>query len=392
MSEAPPSVRSRPGALAASSSPLIARLEKELRDLWAQPNDPGAAPLSRVCTMNLAVVAASKSLIERYSPVVDEVTASIPARAILASIEPDAAGDALEGSVTAVCSQQDGRTACSERITLVASGSACARSASAIEAFLVPEIPTVLVWLGRVHVDDAVFEDLARSAHRIIVDSDYTSISSLLRVTSWARNQPNRPLVSDLAWTRLASWQEMVARFFDDQTLGAMAHRISKVTVKQASEIGARLGPEAALVLGWLVTRLGWEPSRIGGTLRFRRKDGGAVLVEVASVPRPDEVAPYALAALGLEAHAGGSSLQGSVERELGSGIRGQEGTTPDADVVVWKMTATGRPAIEQRVRLGANKAAKWLERTLRRPAHDPLFVEAVAFAEQIVQDGLNVH
>ena len=39
---------------------LIARLEKELRDLWASPDDDGAAPKSRVCTMNLEVVASSR--------------------------------------------------------------------------------------------------------------------------------------------------------------------------------------------------------------------------------------------------------------------------------------------------------------------------------------------
>jgi hypothetical protein len=50
-----------------------------------------------------------------------------------------------------------------------------------------------------------------------------------------------------------------------------------------------------------------------------------------------------------------------------------------------------GAPAIEHRVRMGANKAAKWLERTLHRPASDPAFTESVAFAEQIVEDGLTV-
>ena len=140
------------------ASGLIARLEKELRDLWAQPEDPSAPPKSRVCTMNLEVVASSRALLERYMPVIDEVTASIPARVILASIEPDAEGDEITGQATAVCSIEGGRNICSERITLSATGNACARSASAIEAFLVPEIPTALVWLGRVHVEDPVFE------------------------------------------------------------------------------------------------------------------------------------------------------------------------------------------------------------------------------------------
>jgi glucose-6-phosphate dehydrogenase assembly protein OpcA len=376
---------------AGSATTLIARLEKELRDLWTQPPEPGAPALSRVCTMNLEVVAGTKELLDRYAPVVDEVTASIPARAIVASVEPDAPGDEITGSTTAVCSLENGRKICSERITLSATGNACARSASAIEAFLVPEIPTVLVWLGRVHVDDPVFEDLANDAHRIILDSEYTSLASLLHVASWARKQRNRPQVADLAWTRLASWQELLARFFDGADTRDFASSITRLSLRQASDPGARLGPESALLLGWIATRLDWKTSRLGGTLRFRRPDGGSVAIDLGSVPRPAGVAPAALAAVTFEAAVGDRTLRGVVQRELGSGITGAEDGTRDADVVLWKQELTGSPPFEQRVRLGANKAAKWLERTLHRPAVDHTFDESVAFAEQIVEDGLTV-
>src|SRR5262249_47842105 len=103
-------------------SSLIAKLEKDLRDLWEPPEDPTAPPLSRVCTMNLEVVAPTTELLERYTPVVDEVTASIPARAILASIEPDSTADEFTGNATAVCSLEGGKQICSERITLACRG------------------------------------------------------------------------------------------------------------------------------------------------------------------------------------------------------------------------------------------------------------------------------
>lgn len=368
---------------------LIARLERELREIWMEPGDPGAPPKSRVITMNLEVVASSRELLERYAPVVDEVTASTPARAILASIEPDEAADALTGSTTAVCSLEGAKNICSERITLAATGNAAARAASAIEAFLVPEIPTVLVWLGRVHVDDPIFEDLANDANRILLDSEYTSLSSLLHVASWARKQPNAPFVADLAWTRLASWQEMLARFFDDEETAPLASKIVRVSLKQASEPGARLGPEPALLLGWIATRLGWKTSRLGGTLRFKRPDGGAVTLDVAAVRPPAGVAPLALASVAIEARDGDRTLEGVIERELGSGL--DEAGTRDADVVSWKLAPPNGAPLEHKVRLGANKAAKWLERTLHRPAHDAAFAESVAFAEQIVEDGLTV-
>lgn len=350
--------------------------------MWKVSAESGA-PMTRVCTMNIEVAAPSRELLDRYTAVVDEVTATIPARAILASIEPDAPSG-IDGDVSAVCFPDGAKKICSERIVLRIGGQSAAAAASAMESFLVPEIPTALVWLGRVHVDDPVFQDLANDAHRIVLDSTYTSIASLIHVAKWARTQPNAPHIADLAWTRISMWQEMLARFFDEAETQPLTEQITKLSLKQASDPGERLGPEGALVLGWIATRLGWKTSRLGGALRFKRSDGTSVQVELGSVPRPRGVAPQTLAALTVEA----GSMRGEIQRDLGSGLEGEE-STKDADVVLWRRTHGELPAIEHRVRLGANKAAKWLERTLHRPASDPAFTESVAFAEQIVEDGL---
>lgn len=339
--------------------------------------------------MNIEVVAPTADLLERYTPVVDAVTASIPARAIIAAIEPNAKVDEISGTATAVCSLDGDKKISSERITLTCKGNLAARAASAMEAFLVPEIPTALVWLGRVHTDDPIFEDLANDAHRIILDSEYTSIASVIHVASWARQQRNAPEIADLAWTRIATWQEMLARFFDDPEMRSLADKITNVRLRQADEIGARIGPEAALMLGWMGTRLGWKTSRLAGALRFKRPDGQNVQVDLTAVPRPAGVAPHTLASLLVEAGDDPAQpiLRGSIERELASGDATQD--TVDADVLVWKLSSPERGEIEQRVRLGANKAARWLERTLHRPPNDLAFDESIAFAEHIVEDGL---
>ena len=134
--------------------------------------------------------------------------------------------------------------------------------------------------------------------------------------------------------------------------------------------------------MGWLATRLGWKTSRLGGALRLKRPDGTLVSLDLGSVPRPEGVADMALARVTLVAE----GFEGTVERELGTGIEG----TRDADTLLWRRVLDGK-TMEHRVRLGANKAAKWLERTLHRPAHDPAFDESVAFAEHLVDDGLTV-
>jgi glucose-6-phosphate dehydrogenase assembly protein OpcA len=367
-------------------SPVIASIERQLRDLWTTPTAPGELPKTRVCTMNLVVIAGSSAIADRYTSVVDEVTASIPARAIVVSLEPDAPGAALSGDATAVCAVGESQGVCSERVRLAASGSTCARVASAVEALCVPEIPTTLVWLGRVHVDDPVFLAIANTAERVILDTEYTSLGSLMKLAAWARAEVGRPAVADLAWTRLAVWQELCARFFDDPKMRGHAQGIVKLTLSQASDPGTRLGSEGALLLGWLATRLGWKLQRLGGAMRFRRPDGGHVGVSLTAVKRPEEVAPAALAGLSLEAEADGVRAKGSIVRDLGSGMEGQ---SPDADVVLWRLDVPFPVATEQRVRLRDNKGGKLLVRTLHRPVSDPTLSEAVAFAEQVFEDGL---
>jgi glucose-6-phosphate dehydrogenase assembly protein OpcA len=377
----------------------LARLESELREIWAP--DLAGPSKTRVCTMNLVVVAGSPALADRYLHIADEVTRSILARAIVVALDPDSKENTLTGDVNAVCSLEGEQQICTERVRLTATGTVCARVASAVEALLVPEIPTALVWLGKVYVDDPVFESLAVVADRVITDSEYASLSSLLHLVRWSRGTLGgtresgppvslrlraRPSIADLAWVRLAPWQELVARFFDEPSFSEHAHKITRLVLKQASERGARLGSEGALLLGWLATRLGWKASRLGGALRFKRPDGENVVVEFGTVPRPEGVAPSALGAVAIEADADGQKLAGSLERDLASGL---EGTTPDADVVLWKLGVGDAQPFEQRVRFGPNKGAKWLERTLHRPANDPSLVEAALFAEDVVEDGI---
>lgn len=394
---------------------VLTEVETKIRDLWLPT--PGEPTKSRACTMNLVVVGAP-DVIDRYQAVVDEVMSSIPMRAILLSLDPEAP-EGIDSNVSAISGAGVDATS-SERIRLTANGAITARAASIVDALRVPELPTAVVWLGRVHVGDPVFVALARDATRIVLDTEYTSLGSLLSLVRWSRaeakqrrinarpsippmsEQPRAdslappatgaavdvPYIADLAWTRLAPWQEMIARFFDDPRLVAHANAVRRVELRQATEKGARLGPELTLLLGWLSTRLGWKMVRLGGHLRLTRPNGDPVQLVLTAVPRPAGVAPSALAGIALEAVHDGIVMRGTVERELGSGTA----ATPDADVLVWRLAADGVPsATEQRVRLGANKGGRLLERTLHRPAYDEALMESAKFAEDIDEEGLVV-
>jgi len=357
-------------------SSVVGRLELELRDLWAPPA-PGEPLRSRACTMNLVVVTSSLAVAERYTPVVDEVTQAIPCRAIVVTMTPSSTETSLDGEVSAVCGVDN--MACSERVSIHASGAACPRVASVVDTLMVPELPTTLVWLARLHMGDPVFLELAADSQRVVLDTDYTSLSSLLALSKWAREGRSTVAVADLAWTRIAVWQDMCARFFDDEAMQPLAQGVESLRIVQMSDTGARLGAEAALLLGWLASRLGWRLEPLGGSLRFRRADGKAVSVDLGATPPHARVAPLAIASVSMRASAGGITAAGTVTRDFDGDV---------ADVLRYKLDVNLPCSGEQTIRLGPNTGARVLERTLHRPMHDEALAAAVAFAEKLDDDG----
>jgi len=355
---------------------VLGRVDAELRALWATAPAPGEVPKARACTMNLVVVASSPALAQQWTPVVDEVVQGTPARAIVVGLDADGA-DALEASVSAVCTPAG---VCSERVTFVARGGMVTRMPSVVRSLCLTDVPTTLVWLGRVQADDPAFAPLAPEAGRIVLDAAQGSLSSLASVVYWARarSEAERPGVADLAWTRLAPWQELCAQMFDEPRLRVLASQVARLTLVQASAPGTELGSEGALMLGWLATRLGWRAASFAGKLRLLRADGGTVAVTLKSAAGPDE-GRRALHGLRLEAARDGLAMTGEIAREQ--------------DAATWRMEVSAAAGdvrrIEQRVRLRASDAAGLLERTLRRPARDEALVDAVAWADELRREEL---
>ena len=362
---------------------VLAQAEIDLRALWTTSPAQSAqtpSPRTRACTMNLVVVVPSPAL-ERWVPIVDDVLQGVPARAVIVGLDPDGRDD-LDASVSAVCTPGSGAVVCSERITLRVGGALCARVASCVDALCAADVPTTLVWLARVRVEDPAFAPLARWSHRVVLEVSSGSLSSLAHVLSWARGRPEgeRPGIAELAWTRLAPWQELCARMFDDARTRRLATAVTRVRLVQASAAGASLGSEGALMLGWFATRLGWKASSLAGKLRLLRADGAHIQVQLQADARAS-ASPGALLAVELEASRDETTLRGEVAR---SG--GEDGTgTWRVEVKAGEETQR----LEQHVRTFARQPARLLERTLRRPVHDEALAESVTWADELGDDEL---
>ncbi|HEX8793106.1 MAG TPA: glucose-6-phosphate dehydrogenase assembly protein OpcA, partial [Polyangiaceae bacterium] len=326
--------------------------------------------------MNLGLVASRPEVAREWVPFVDEVLQGTPARALVVGLDPDGP-DALEAEVSGVCTPGGGEGAllCSERVALVARGAVAARLPSVVGALMVTDVPTTLVWLGRVHADDPVFAALATDATRIVLDASRGSLASLADVVYWLRAKAPavRPGVADLAWVRLAPWQELCARLFDEPRLRPLTDRVTGLTIVQDRKEGSVLGPQGTLLLGWLATRLGWKATSLAGKLRLVRRDGGPIAVSL----RTEEgggAEGASIRALSVDAGSPDLSVHGEMERE--------------GNAACWRMEircASAEPQrIEQRVRLRDDSSAALLDRTLHRPTRDAALEDAATWVDEL--------
>ncbi|GAG09752.1 unnamed protein product, partial [marine sediment metagenome] len=102
--------------------------------------------------------------------------------------------------------------------------------------------------------------------------------------------------VSDLNWSRLTHWRELVAQFFDAPPGRHYLDKLDRVEVEIASRQGREPDiTEGLLLVGWLASRLGWalengrrlpgQGSREGAMAFGFRSAAGAVAVELRPEP-----------------------------------------------------------------------------------------------------------
>ncbi|HEY5348118.1 MAG TPA: OpcA/G6PD domain-containing protein [Candidatus Lustribacter sp.] len=147
---------------------------------------------------------------------------------------------------------------------------------AALRTLEVPEAPVVLLWVADGMADDERFLALSRRADATICSTSVTRTDGegLRDLTSFVHGHPEI-VIADIAYLRLASWQELIAEFFDEPSYRRELHALRSVDVSAGSDA------EMYYVLGWLASRLAWTPSAPGsfaapgGTLHFAlHRDG----------------------------------------------------------------------------------------------------------------------
>jgi len=126
---------------------------------------------------------------------------------------------------------------------------------SAVASLSLPQAPIVLVWAGLRAGEDPRFSALSPLAQTIVYNSSAlgTDESGLRQLVAFERAHPEM-VVSDVAYLRLAPWQESVALFFDGKNVIRELFDLRRVEITSGS------AAEAYYLLGWLASRLEWKP------------------------------------------------------------------------------------------------------------------------------------
>src|SRR6266496_5493927 len=250
--------------------------EQELALLWKISADNmrmGQNTNVRTSVLNLIISAPDIESAQRASKVLRDLSSMHLARVTILILDSsDDTPTSVSTWVTLRCFSviSDLMRHCFEQTTLLATGSAVRSIANIAQPLLKAELPVYLWWLGDPPSDELMFGSLVALSERVIVDSTsfFNPEQDIYTLASLLQASPGCAL-SDLNWSRLTPWRQLIAQFFDvadylPYLAGVnsieIAHAAAPIATQMRTESGdVSPNPARALLLaGWLKARLGW--------------------------------------------------------------------------------------------------------------------------------------
>ena len=197
--------------------------------------------------------------VDSKSPrIADEIALRNPCRII--TLSPIAGDDeGVKAQVSAYCpiqKQSSSTLVCCEYINLTGTTAALERIGGMVPALLIGDLPKFLWWKATPDPNNPLFKKLGSVCNNVIVDSCNFNEpeNDLLKLRELV--ETGIPL-ADLNWGRLAAWQELTAQAFDPPHRKTAVWEVDRVKIDH--EKGNPV--QALLFLGWLASRLQWQPS-----------------------------------------------------------------------------------------------------------------------------------
>jgi glucose-6-phosphate dehydrogenase assembly protein OpcA len=375
----------------------VQAIAAHLAQLWTSPvNGEGdrvtekGMSHARASVLNLIVMVPDEASASRVVETMIGLGVRHPSRAIVLVADPKAGGPTLSASITAHCQDapEGSERICFEVVVLTVHGEAAEHLSGIVAPLLIHDLPTHVWWPGDPPFADPIFDQLVEMGDRVMVDSDEFAdlLLGLRRLTTLRR----RSGVGDLAWRRLAWWQELTAEFFDAPRFRRYLPNLNRLVIRYAVPSSRRrrarkparphsvawivASPLAGPMLyaGWIASRIEWRryatvrPLEDGG-LQLKL-EGRHEMVDLRIEPvETDALPPGDLVAVRLRAFGEMGAAEFIIERT--------------ADEAVVASNADGMTALLRRVPMEQPTESELLAADLVMDQHDPVYEAAVRAA-----------
>jgi glucose-6-phosphate dehydrogenase assembly protein OpcA len=270
-------------------------IESGLHELWrqAEAGEVGGA-LIRSASLTLLVPVTSSQSIDDLIGVIDRVTLIHPCRAILVVLDDSASEPTAE--LTSHYRRPGNEEAARywEEIRIVAPSRLIHQAMSAASTVVLPGLPVQAWWPGTVALDGDLYDHAIEVSDRVLLDSmRFREPRAGLAALASAIDVAHESVAfGDLSWSRLNPWRVLTAELFDAPSDQELLDSIERVVIEYTKSSAANEIVQALLYVGWLASRLGWEPraalEEAPGNWRFWLVDGvRPVEVRIARNDRP---------------------------------------------------------------------------------------------------------
>ena len=181
-----------------------------------------------------------------------------------------------------------------EEIRIKAPSRTVHQAMSAASTVVLPGLPVQTWWPGVISFDSDLYNRVAEVSDRVLLDSTrFREPRGALASLAGAIEVAHESVAfGDLSWSRINPWRVLSAEMFDAPADQDMLVSIERVTLEYCRSAGANEVIQALLYVGWLASRLGWEPraalEEAPGNWRFWLVDGvRPVEVRIARNDRP---------------------------------------------------------------------------------------------------------
>lgn len=374
----------------------VQAIAAHLAQLWSSPLDGNDSRVTekgmshaRASVLNLIVMVPDEASASRVVETMIGLGVRHPSRAILLVADPRAPGPTLSASITAHChaGPEGAEPICFEVVVLTVHGEAAEHLSGIVAPLLIHDLPTHIWWPGDPPFADPIFDQLVEMGDRVVVDSD--EFGDLLRGLRRLTTLRRRSGVGDLAWRRLAWWQELTAEFFDAPRFRRYLPNLNRLVIRYAApsaekprrarrrgtlEASIVSSPLAGPMLyaGWMASRIDWkryattEPLD-NGRLRLKL-EGRHEMVDLQIEPfETDALTPGELVSVRMRAFGETGAAEFIIERS--------------ADEAVVASNADGMTALLRRMPMEQPNESELLAADLVMDQHDPVYEAAVRAA-----------